>query len=84
MVLNNGIYRGDFENLGNDGDPSPLTLTYGHYEKMIEAFGARAITPQLEDVEKMVEEAVKSGRSSFVHVQIARNMRARNPATSAH
>lgn len=74
VVLNNGgIYRGDFENLGNDGDPSPLTLTYeAHYEKMIEAFGGKsyyATTP--EDVEKMVEEAVKSGRPSFVHVQIA-------------
>lgn len=74
VVLNNGgIYRGDFENLGNDGDPSPLALTYeAHYEKMIEAFGGKgyyATTP--EDVEKMVEEAVKSGRPSFVHVQIA-------------
>ena len=50
VVLNNGgIYRGDFENLGKDGDPSPLTLTYdAHYEKMIEAFGGKgyyATTP---------------------------------------
>lgn len=74
IVLNNGgIYRGDFENLGTDGDPSPLTLTYeAHYEKMIEAFGGKgyyATTPQ--EVEQMVEEAVESGKPSFVHVQLA-------------
>lgn len=74
VVLNNGgIYRGDFENLGSDGDPSPLTLTYdAHYEKMIEAFGGRgyyATTP--EEVERMVGEAVESGHPCFVHVQIA-------------
>ena len=74
VVLNNGgIYRGDFENLGNDGDPSPLTLTYdAHYEKMIEAFGGKgyyATTP--DEVEQMVGEAVASGKPSFVHVQLA-------------
>ncbi|KFI68774.1 oxalyl-CoA decarboxylase [Bifidobacterium magnum] len=74
VVLNNGgIYRGDFENLGNDGDPSPLTLMYdAHYEKMIEAFGGKsyyATTP--EEVEQMVEEAVASGKPSFVQVQLA-------------
>ncbi|RSX55910.1 oxalyl-CoA decarboxylase [Bifidobacterium dolichotidis] len=74
VVLNNGgIYRGDFENLGNDGDPSPLTLSYDvHYEKMIEAFGGKsyyATTP--EEVEQMVEEAVTSGKTCFVHVQLA-------------
>ncbi|NEG69285.1 oxalyl-CoA decarboxylase [Bifidobacterium choloepi] len=74
VVLNNGgIYRGDFENLGKDGDPSPLTLTYdAHYEKMIEAFGGTgyyATTPQ--EVEDMVEKAVSSGKPSFVHVQLA-------------
>ena len=74
VVLNNGgVYRGDFENLGSDGDPSPLTLTYdAHYEKMIEAFGGKgyyATTP--EEVERMVGEAVDSGHPCFVHVQIA-------------
>ncbi|MCI9129604.1 MAG: oxalyl-CoA decarboxylase [Eggerthellaceae bacterium] len=74
VVLNNGgIYRGDFLNLGNDGDPSPLTLTYeAHYERMIEAFGGKgyyATTPA--EVEQMVGEAVASGKPSFVHVQIA-------------
>lgn len=74
VVLNNGgIYRGDFENLGADGDPSPLTLTYNaHYEKVLEAFGGKgyyATTP--EEVERMVGEAVESGKPSFVHVQIA-------------
>lgn len=74
VVLNNGgIYRGDFENLGTDGDPSPLTLTYNaHYERMIEAFGGNgyyATTPA--EVERMVEEAVASGKPSFVHVQLA-------------
>lgn len=74
VVLNNGgIYRGDFENLGKDGDPSPLTLTYdAHYEKMIEAFGGKgyyATTP--DEVEQMVGEAVASGKPSFVHVQLA-------------
>ena len=74
VVLNNGgIYRGNFENLGNDGDPSPLTLTYdAHYEKMIEAFGGKgyyATTP--DEVEQMVGEAVASGKPSFVHVQLA-------------
>ena len=74
VVLNNGgIYRGDFENLGNDGDPSPLTLTYdAHYEKMIEAFGGKgyyATTP--DEVDQMVGEAVASGKPSFVHVQLA-------------
>ena len=65
--------RGDFENLGADGDPSPLTLTYNaHYEKVLEAFGGKgyyASTP--EEVERMVGEAVESGKPSFVHVQIA-------------
>lgn len=74
VVLNNGgIYRGDFENLGDDGDPSPLTLTHeAHYEKMIEAFGGKgyyATTPA--EVEQMVGEAVASGKPSFVHVQLA-------------
>lgn len=74
VVLNNGgIYRGDFENLGTNGDPSPLTLTYeAHYERMIEAFGGKgyyATTPA--EVEQMVGEAVASGKPSFVHVQIA-------------
>ena len=74
VVLNNGgIYRGDFKNLGDDGDPSPLTLTYeAHYEKMIEAFGGTgyyATTPA--EVEQMVGEAVASGKPSFVHVQLA-------------
>lgn len=74
VVLNNGgIYRGDFENLGSDGDPSPLTLTYdAHYEKLIEAFGGKgyhATTPA--EVERMVREAVASGKPSFVHVQLA-------------
>jgi len=68
-----GVYRGDFKNLGSDGDPSPLTLTYdAHYEKMIEAFGGKgyyATTP--EEVERMVGEAVDSGHPCFVHVQIA-------------
>lgn len=74
VVLNNGgIYRGDFKNLGSDGDPSPLTLSpNAHYEKMIEAFGGTgyyATTP--EEVEQMVSEAVASGKPSFVHVQLA-------------
>jgi oxalyl-CoA decarboxylase len=74
IVLNNGgVYRGDFENLGDDGDPSPLTLSYDvHYEKMIEAFGGvgyYATTPA--EVEQMVGEAVASGKPSFVHVQLA-------------
>ncbi len=74
VVLNNGgIYRGDFENLGDDGDPSPLTLSYDvNYEKMIEAFGGKgyyATTPA--EVEQMVGEAVASGKPSFVHVQLA-------------
>ncbi len=74
VVLNNGgIYRGDFENLGNDGDPSPLTLSHdAHYERMIEAFGGKgyyATTPA--EVEQMVGEAVNSGKPSFVHVQLA-------------
>ncbi|MEE1296460.1 MAG: oxalyl-CoA decarboxylase [Bifidobacterium sp.] len=74
VVLNNGgIYRGDFENLGDNGEPSPLTLTYdAHYERMIEAFGGTgyyATTP--EEVEDMVSKAVASGKPSFVHVQLA-------------
>ena len=73
LLTNGGIYRGDFENLGAVGDPSPLTLTYNaHYEKVLEAFGGKgyyATTP--EEVERMVGEAVESGKPSFVHVQIA-------------
>lgn len=74
VVLNNGgIYRGDFENLGDDGDPSPLTLTYdARYDKMIEAFGGTgyyATTPA--EVEQMVGQAVASGKPSMVHVQLA-------------
>lgn len=74
VVLNNGgIYRGDFENLGNDGDPSPLTLSAnGHYEKLIEAFGGKgyyAKTPA--EVEKYVAEGVKSGEPTFVCCELS-------------
>ncbi len=63
VVLNNGgIYRGDFKNLGTDGDPSPLTLSAcAHYEKLMEAFGGTgyyATTPA--EVEKYVAEGVAS------------------------
>ena len=83
MLNNGGIYRGDFENLGDDGDPSPLTLSYdAHYERMIEAFGGNgyyATTPA--EVEQMVGEAVASGKPSLVHVQLA-DYAARSPGTS--
>lgn len=74
MVLNNGgIYRGDFENLGNDGDPSPLTLDgTAHYEKMMEAFGGKgyfATTPA--EVEQYLAEAVASKKPCFINVQLS-------------
>lgn len=74
MVFNNGgIYRGDFENLGNNGDPSPLTLDIdAHYEKMIEAFGGDgyyAKTP--DDIEKMLSSALTSGKTSLINVQLS-------------
>lgn len=74
VVLNNGgIYRGDFENLGDDGDPSPLTLAAnGHYEKMMEAFGGTgyyATTP--EEVEKYVAAGVASRKPTMVCVELS-------------
>ncbi len=74
MVLNNGgIYRGDFENLGTDGDPSPLTLdATAHYEKLIEAFGGTgyfATTP--EEVERFTAEALASKKPCFINVQLS-------------
>lgn len=74
VVLNNGgIYRGDFKNLGTDGDPSPLTLSaLGHYEKLMEAFGGTgyyATTPA--EVEKYVAEGVKSGKPTMVCCELS-------------
>ncbi|WP_281508551.1 thiamine pyrophosphate-dependent enzyme, partial [Parvibacter caecicola] len=74
MVLNNGgIYRGDFENLGTDGDPSPLTLdATAHYEKMMEAFGGKgyfATTP--DEVEQMLAEAIASKQPCMINVQLS-------------
>ncbi len=74
IVLNNGgIYRGDFENLGNDGDPSPLTLTAsGHYEKIMEAFGGAAYyatTP--EELEQYLTEAIASKKPAMINVQLS-------------
>ena len=74
VVLNNGgVYRGDFENLGTDGDPSPLTLSAkGHYEKIMEAFGGAAYyatTP--EEVEKYVAAGVASGKPAMVCVELS-------------
>lgn len=74
VVLNNGgVYRGDFENLGNDGDPSPLTLSAkGHYEKIMEAFGGQAYyatTP--EEVEKYVAEGVASKKPTMVCCELS-------------
>ncbi len=74
VVLNNGgIYRGDFEDLGDSGDPSPLTLdATAHYEKVGEAFGAKgyyATTPA--QVEAYLTEALASGKPAFIHVQLS-------------
>lgn len=74
VILNNGgIYRGDFKNLGDDGDPSPLTLSAcGHYEKMMEAFGGTgyyAKTP--EEVERYVAAGVASGKPTMVCCELS-------------
>lgn len=74
MVFNNGgIYRGDFENIGTDGDPSPLTLdAEAHYEKMIEAFGGTgyyATTP--DEVEQMLTEALASKKPCLINVKLS-------------
>lgn len=74
VVLNNGgIYRGDFENLGDNGDPSPLTLSaMGHYEKIMEAFGGTgyyAKTP--EEVEKYVAAGVASKKPTMVCCELS-------------
>jgi oxalyl-CoA decarboxylase len=74
MVFNNGgIYRGDFENLGTDGDPSVLTLDIdARYEKMIEAFGGTgyyATTP--DEVEKALTEALAAGKPALIDVQLS-------------
>lgn len=74
VVLNNGgIYRGDFENLSKDGDPSPLTLSAdGHYEKLMEAFGGQgfyAKTPA--EVEKYVAEGVASRKPTMVCCELS-------------
>ncbi len=73
MVFNNGgIYKGDFENIGTDGDPSPLTLDAdAHYEKMAEAFGGvgyYATTP--DELTSMLEEAIASKKTCVINVQI--------------
>lgn len=73
IVLNNGgIYRGDFPNIGTDGDPSPLTLDgTAHYEKMIEAFGGTGYfveTPA--DLTKALTEALASKKPCFINVQL--------------
>ena len=74
VVLNNGgIYRGDFEDLGDSGDPSPLTLdACAHYEKVGEAFGATgyfATTPA--ELEADLTEALASGKPAFINVQLS-------------
>ena len=74
IVLNNGgIYRGDFENLGTDGDPSPLTLTAtGRYEKIMEAFGGASYyctTPQ--EIETALAEAIASKKPAMINVQLS-------------
>ncbi len=74
MVFNNGgIYRGDFQNIGTDGDPSPLTLmASAHYEKMMEAFGGQgfyAKTP--EDVEKYLRMAIESRKPTLINVELS-------------
>ncbi|MCD8339311.1 MAG: oxalyl-CoA decarboxylase, partial [Burkholderiales bacterium] len=74
LILNNGgIYRGDYKNLGTDGDPSPLTLDgKAHYEKMIEGFGGKgyfAETP--EQVTQYLSEAIESGKPCMINVQLS-------------
>lgn len=74
IVLNNGgIYRGDFENLSDDGDPSPMTLAAcAHYEKLMEAFGGQgfyAKTPA--EVEKYVAKGVASKKPTFVCCELS-------------
>lgn len=74
VVLNNGgVYRGDFENLGDDGDPSPLTLAPGaHYERVMEAFGGQgfyAKTPS--EVERFVLEGVGSRKPTLVCCELS-------------
>ncbi|MCI8468388.1 MAG: oxalyl-CoA decarboxylase [Eggerthellaceae bacterium] len=74
MVLNNGgIYRGDFEDLGASGDPSPLTLdATAHYEKMIEAFGGTGyFATTMDEVESMLTEALASKKPCFINVQLS-------------
>jgi oxalyl-CoA decarboxylase len=74
IVMNNGgIYRGDFPNIGRDGDPSPLTLSStAHYEKMMEAFGGKgyyATTPA--EVEQYLTEALASGKPALIQAQLS-------------
>jgi oxalyl-CoA decarboxylase len=74
MVFNNGgVYRGDFENIGTNGDPSPLTLDINaHYEKMIEAFGGDGYyATTVDDVETMLTKALASKKTSLIHVQLS-------------
>lgn len=74
IVLNNGgIYRGDFENLGTDGDPSPLTLTAtGRYEKMMEAFGgASYYCTTAEEIETALAQAIASKKPAMINVQLS-------------
>lgn len=73
IVFNNGgIYKGDFANLGTDGDPSPLTLmASARYDKMIEAFGGTgycAHTPA--ELEQQLEEAVTARKPALINVVI--------------
>ncbi|MCD8316365.1 MAG: thiamine pyrophosphate-dependent enzyme, partial [Eggerthellaceae bacterium] len=73
MLNNGGIYRGDFENLGDDGDPSPLTLDpVAHYDRMIEAFGGKGYfaTTQAE-VEQYLAEAIASRQPALINIQLS-------------
>ena len=74
MVLNNGgIYRGDFENLGTDGDPSPLTLSKdAHYEKMMEAFGGVGVYAETtDDVTKALETFLADPKPTMICVKLS-------------
>ena len=66
---NNGIYRGTDKNLGNDGDPSPTTLTLNaRYDKMIEAFNGKAFNAgNPEELYKGITEGLNSKTPTLIN-----------------
>jgi len=73
IIFNNdGIYRGDGENLSGNGDPAPTDLLrHARYDKMIEAFGGIGYHATTEkDVRAALIASLQSRKPSLINVVI--------------